>query len=370
MGRTLQELGARYLAVSSLDEAMELRENGITMPILILGHTPRDQVKTLIDYDITQAVSCRAKAVNYSNEARTYDRPLRIHIKVDTGMSRLGFLCAGKHFNDGVFGISQACDLPGLEAEGIFTHFAVSDEADDWCHDYTLEQFALFERVVQAVEDMRGQKFALRHCANSGAVADYPQTYMDMVRPGILLYGIGDIAERLGLRPVMTVKSAVQTIKHYSAGTRVSYGGTFTTVGKTRLGVLPYGYADGFPRALSNRCNVIALPKTLECTDGTTGGEKPASANYPVGVEKPAGGLAPVRGKICMDMCMIDLSDLPEVNVGDEVEIFGEHNSVNELAKIAGTIPYELVCNVSKRVPRYYYRAGKLIDKELLLRFE
>ncbi len=341
VGRTLQELGARYLAVSSLDEAMELRENGITMPLLILGHTPVDQVKTLIEYDITQAVSCKAKAKNYSEAARGEARPLRVHIKVDTGMSRLGYLCAGKHFDEGVAGIIDACNMPGLEAEGIFTHFAVADETDEWCEGYTLDQLRLFNRVISAVEAARGEKFALHHCANSGAVADYPQAYMDMVRPGILLYGIGDIAERLKLRPVMTVKTAVQTIKHYDSNTRVSYGGTYITQGRARLGVLAYGYADGFPRALSNKCSVY----TRE-------------------------GMAPVRGKICMDMCMIDLSDLPGVDVGCEVEIFGEHNSVNALAKTAGTIPYELVCNVSKRVPRYYYKGGELIDKELLLRFE
>ncbi len=341
VGHVLQELGARYLAVSSLDEAMELRENGISLPVLILGHTPLDQVKTLIEYDITQAVSCRAKAQNYSVAARRENKPLRVHIKVDTGMSRLGYLCAGSHFEKGIAGIIDACNMPGLEAEGIFTHFAVSDEEADWCKDYTLEQYELFCRVISAVESTRGKKFALHHCANSGAVVDYPQTYMDMVRPGILLYGIGDLAERMELRPVMTVKSAIQTIKHYEKNTRVSYGGTYITENRSRIGVLAYGYADGFPRILSNKCSVYAK-----------------------------GGMSPLRGKICMDMCMIDLSDLPNVDVGDEVEIFGENNSVNKLAKIADTIPYELVCNVSKRVPRYYYRQGKLIDKELLLRFE
>ena len=341
VGRTLQDLGARYLAVSSLDEAMELRENGITMPLLILGHTPLDQVKTLIEYNITQAVSCKAKAKNYSEAARGEQRPLKVHIKVDTGMSRLGYLCAKDHFAEGVAGIIDACNMPGLEPEGIFTHFAVADEAQDWCESYTLEQLHLFKRVITAVEAQRGEKFELHHCANSGAVVSYPQTYMDMVRPGILLYGIGSLAERLNLRPVMTVKTAVQTIKHYDKDTRVSYGGTYITQDRARLGVLAYGYADGFPRALSNKCSVY----TRE-------------------------GLAPVRGKICMDMCMIDLSALPGIDVGCEVEIFGEHNSVNALAKLAGTIPYELVCNVSKRVPRYYYKGGELIDKELLLRFE
>ena len=203
----LQELGADYLAVSSIDEAVELRLNDVTMPILILGHTPKEQVSRLIEYHITQAVSCEAKALEYSEEAVKCGGILKIHIKVDTGMSRLGYLCDGDYFETGVAGICHGCSLPGLDAEGIFTHFAVSDEPGEDCKKYTEHQFDLFMRVIEEVEKRLGRKFALRHCANTGAVARYPETFLDMVRPGLLLYGYGEFADELGLLPVMTLKT-------------------------------------------------------------------------------------------------------------------------------------------------------------------
>ena len=341
VSRVLEKLGADYLAVSSIDEAMELRHNGIAMPILILGHTPREQVKNLIDLHITQAVSCAAKAEEYSAEAVRCGGTLKVHIKVDTGMSRLGYLVSGDHFESGVEGICEACRLPGLEAEGIFTHFAVSDEPEDEeSRAYTKQQFALFTSVIEKAEEKLGRKFALRHCANTGAVAYWPEMMLDMVRPGLLLYGYGDGAQKLGLRPVMRLMTNISTIKIYEPGTSVSYGRIFKTQRTTHMGVVPYGYADGFFRCLSNRCSLMT-----------------------------AYGPAPQRGRICMDMCMIDLTDLPQVNVGDEVEIFGPHNPVEKLAELAGTIPYELTCAVSKRVPRVYVENGKETERELLLRF-
>ena len=339
VSRLLQELGADYLAVSSVDEAMELRKNGITMPVLILGHTPREQVDLMIENNIAQSVTCRAKAVEYSEEAVRCGGQLTVHIKVDTGMSRLGYLCAGRHFETGVQGICDACAMPGLKAEGIFTHFAVADEPDEAGDAYTAQQLDLFNAVIRAVEERRGEKFALHHCANTGATAGRRETYMDMVRPGLLLYGCGDYAAQLGLVPVMTLKTTVSTIKTYDEGTSVSYGRLYTTPCTTRMGVLPYGYADGFMRALSDRCTLM--------TDA---------------------GPAPQRGRICMDMSMVDLTDLPAVQVGDEVEIFGRRASVNDLAAAAGTIPYELVCAVSRRVPRVYMEHGAVIKRELLLR--
>lgn len=335
----LQELGADYLAVSSIDEALELRFNGITMPILILGHTPKEQVDRLICFNITQAVSCKAKAVEYSEEAVRYGGTLKIHIKVDTGMSRLGYLCDGDFFDGGVDGIVEACTLPGLNAEGIFTHFAVADEEGGEAKAYTEHQFHLFTDVVRAAEARWGQSFLLRHCANTGATARYPETHLDMVRPGLLLYGYGEYAKRLGLRPMMSLKTTISTIKIYPSGTRISYGGIYETTETTRIGVVPYGYADGFTRLLSNRYSLMT-----------------------------ADGSAPVRGKICMDMCMIDLSNAPNVDVGDEVEIFGNRNPVENMAQMAGTIPYELVCAVSKRVPRIFLNADEIVSKELLLR--
>lgn len=325
VSRLLQSEGADYLAVSCLDEAMELRNGGIRMPILILGHTHYEYVPTLINNDITQTVTCLAKAEEYSRIASVLGKKLKIHIKVDTGMSRLGFLCSGEHFDEGVDNIIRSCTMPGLEPEGIFTHFAVSDEPGEDNREYTFNQFELFKAVIHEAETRGGLQFAIRHCANTGATVSYPETYLDMVRPGLLLYGYGDSSGRFGLKPCMRLLSTVVTIKHYEPGTCVSYGRRFTTEKRTRMGVLGIGYADGLPRLASNKCEF--------------------SCKY---------GNAPQRGSICMDMCMIDLSELPDVDVGDEVEIFGENSDIQKLSDAAMTIPYELLCAVSKRVPRVY----------------
>ena len=333
----LELLGADYLAVSSLDEARELRQGGILAPILILGHTPPEMVPQLIAHNITQAVSAQAKAEAYSEAASACGGRLNVHIKVDTGMSRLGFLVRDGHFGSGVEAIARSCALPNLEAEGIFTHFSVADEDDAGSEAYTREQFELFNRVLDALS-AKGRTLALRHCANSGALARYPEMYLDMVRPGIALYGAGADRERLGLQPVMTLKSSVSTIKIFEPETDVSYGRTFRTAEKTRVGVLPIGYADGLFRGLSNRMAV-----------------------------RTASGPAPVLGRICMDMTMVDLTDLPDVHVGDEVEIFGGRQPVDELAAVLGTIPYELTCAVSRRVPRVYIQGGEVVERSLRL---
>lgn len=324
VSQLLQEEGADYLAVSCLDEALELRQGGITMPILILGHTPPEYTAQLINLDITQTVTCLAKALEYSAEASKMGRELKIHIKLDTGMSRLGYLCAGEHFDEGVKNVIDSCRLPGLVHEGIYTHFAVSDEDDEDSREYTRQQFKLFMDVVSAVEEHGGIRFSLRHCANSGAVVNYPETALDMVRPGLLLYGYGDKG-RLGLRPCMRLVTTVSTIKFYEPGTFISYGRRYVTDRRTRMGVLAIGYADGLFRAVSNKCAFAA-----------------------------GNGFAPQRGTICMDMCMVDLTELPEVDVGSQVELFGERCSIYQLSQAAGTIPYELLCSVSKRVPRVY----------------
>ena len=340
VSKLLETLGADYLAVSCLDEALELRDAGIKMPILILGHTPPRYVPILIENDITQTVTCEAKAIEFSDEAVKCGGTLRVHIALDTGMSRLGFLCDRHHFADGVKNVVSAVKMPNLDAEGVFTHFAVSDEPGEENERYTRAQFELFTRVIEAAESAGGFRFRIRHCANSGAVVHYPEMALDMVRPGILLYGCGDGAADLGLQPAMRLKTTVSTIKTYEAGTAVSYGRMFTTERTTRMGVLPYGYADGFFRSLSSRCTLMS-----------------------------ADGAVPQRGRICMDMCMVDLTDAPHVQVGDEIQIFGPENPVENLASIAGTIPYELLCAVSKRVPRLYLRGGKVVERELLLRF-
>ena len=325
VSRLLQEAGADYLAVSCLDEALELRRGGITMPILILGHTPYEYTGTLIEENITQTVTCLAKALEYSAEAVRLGKELKIHIKLDTGMSRLGFLCAGDYFEEGVDNVIRSCRLPGLNPEGVYTHFAVSDEPGEDCEDYTRAQFKLFMDVIDAVKSRGGVEFLIRHCANSGATVSYPEMALDMVRPGLLLYGYGDSTGKLGLLPCMRLVTTVSTIKFYEPGTSVSYGRRFTTQRRTRMGVLAIGYADGLPRLISNKCSFASK-----------------------------GGFAPQRGSICMDMCMVDLTELPQVDVGSEVELFGPANSIYKLSDAAQTIPYELLCAVSKRVPRVY----------------
>lgn len=330
VSRLLQEIGADYLAVSCLDEALELRNAGITMPILILGHTPPEYTGLLLENSITQTVTCLAKAEEYSQKATECGGTLTIHIKVDSGMSRLGFLCDdghfgyGAHFEDGVQNIIASCSLPNLDVEGIYTHFAVSDEADETSRNYTLNQFKLFMNIIKSVEETGNLHFKIRHCANSGAVVNYKEMALDMVRPGLLLYGYGD-GGKLGLRPCMSLITTVSTIKYYEEGTSVSYGRIYTTPRRTRMGVIPIGYADGLFRCLSDKCSF-------------------SSDHGPV----------PQRGRICMDMCMVDLTDLPEINLESRIEIFGENGNLEELSSLAGTIPYELLCSVSKRVPRVY----------------
>ncbi|MDY5082456.1 MAG: alanine racemase [Candidatus Limivicinus sp.] len=320
----LQKEGADYLAVSCLDEALELREWGISMPILILGHTLREYTETLIAQNLTQTVTCLAKAVEYSEECVRLGKQLNIHVKIDTGMSRLGFLCRGSHFDEGIENIVAACHMPGLVSEGVYTHFAESDCPGEEAEAYTRAQFDLFCRVIDAVKD-RGVTFEIRHCANTGAVVNYPEMALDMVRPGLLLYGYGGEGTDWDLRPCMRLVTTISTIKIYEAETGISYGLRYTTTGRERVGVLGIGYADGLPRIISNKCSFYV-----------------------------GNGYAPQRGSICMDMCMVDLSALPDVKVGDEVEIFGENNSILTLSEHAQTIPYELLCSVSKRVPRVY----------------
>ncbi|MCI2059178.1 MAG: alanine racemase [Oscillibacter sp.] len=329
VARKLESLGADYLAVSSLDEARELRREGIQMPVLILGHTPPSMVSELIRYGITQTVSAEAKAEEYSAAAQACGGTLRVHIKVDTGMSRLGFLVRGGHFEGGVRAIAYSCTLPGLEAEGIYTHFAAADEDGADSEAYTREQFAVFTRVLDALA-AAGWTFTIRHCSNSGAVRRYPEMALDMVRPGIALYGVGPDAAALGLQPVMSLKSAVSTIKIFDPGTCISYGRLYKTEDFTRIGVLPIGYADGLFRAVSNRWAMMTED-----------------------------GPAPIRGRICMDMCMVDLTGLPDVRVGDTVDVFGPGNPVEKMAQVVGTIPYELLCALSRRVPRLYFENGR-----------
>ena len=338
ISQMLQELGVGYLGVSSMDEACELRMGGIRSPIILLGITPANQAGLLRDFCLTQAVYSEKMAENLSTAALAAGGKVKVHIKLDTGMSRLGFLCDDAHFMETAEAICRIFTFPGLELEGIFTHFSVSDKQDIDCREYTMLQHQRFADMLQVLQ-ARGVTFRYRHCANSGATANYHQFSYDLFRPGILTYGIGPDAQKLGLKPVMTLKSVIGAEKEYPQGTDIGYGRTFRTDRPMRVGIIPVGYADGLHRSLSN-CWSIWTPY----------------------------GTAPIVGRICMDMCMVDLTDLPEVQEGMEVEIFGTHNSVDAAAEKAGTISYELTCNVSKRVPRVYFRDGKEYLQELLLR--
>ena len=338
VAKHLERLGAGYLAVSNLDECEELRVNGITLPILMLGFTPADQAGRILKNDMTQAVPNLAIAEAYSSAAVHAGGTMKVHIKLDTGMGRLGFQCDDAHFDASLCDILKILTLPGLDVEGVFTHFCVSDEAADECVEFTKIQHDRFLRMIDAVETQGNFRFRLHHCCNAGGIASYPEWAWDMVRCGIILYGTGDLAERMGMKPVMTVKTTVSTIKDFDPDTSISYGRQFFTTRPSRIAVLPIGYADGLFRALSGKLRVLT----------------------------PYGEAQQV-GRICMDMCMIDVTDLPQLKVGDEIEVFGEHQLIETAAKRCGTISYELLCAVSKRVPRYYYLGGKCVDRNLQL---
>ena len=338
VAKHLERLGAGYLAVSNLDECEELRVNGITLPILMLGFTPADQAGRILKNDMTQAVPNLAIAEAYSSAAVHAGGTMKVHIKLDTGMGRLGFQCDDAHFDASLRDILKILALPGLDVEGVFTHFCVSDEAADECVEFTKVQHNRFLRMIDAVETQGNFRFRLHHCCNAGGIASYPEWAWDMVRCGIILYGTGDLAERMGMKPVMTVKTTVSTIKDFDPDTSISYGRQFFTTRPSRIAVLPIGYADGLFRALSGKLRVLT----------------------------PYGEAQQV-GRICMDMCMIDVTDLPQLKVGDEIEVFGEHQLIETAAKQCGTISYELLCAVSKRVPRYYYLGGKCVDRNLQL---
>ena len=325
VARKLEQLGAEYLAVSCLDEAIQLREGAVKAPILILGHTAPAYAGELIHHHLTQTVSDWETAAALSQAAEQEGAPLKIHVKADTGMSRLGFLCDEGHLEGSAAEVAGVCALPGLEAEGIFTHFANADGDED----YTMLQLTRFLDTIKNLEG-KGVHFPLRHCAASAAVLNYPCTHLDMVRPGIALYGhYPDPAcqglDGPGLLPVMTLKTRVAAVRELPAGSSVSYGCTYTAQTDQRVAVLSVGYADGFSRLLSGRARVVI------------------------------GGVScPVLGRVCMDMCMVGVDQVPQVKPGDEVTLYGEGCPVEEDAGLAGTISYELLCAVSPRVPRIY----------------
>lgn len=325
VGKKLEELGADMLAVACVSEAEELRQGGISLPILCLGQTPVELAPLLVDLDVTQTVEDLETGKELSKAAQAAGKTLKIHVKLDTGMSRLGFLWRAGGDNSRLLeDIAALCALPGLEAEGLFTHFADADGSEA----YTMDQLTRFLDAKQALEE-RGIGFTIYHCGASAAVLHYPCTHMNMIRPGIALYGYYPAPELAGLdgpglEPVMEVKSRIAAVRKVPAGTCVSYGRTAVLKRDSRLAVVPIGYGDGYPRQLSNRAFM-----------------------------EIHGTLCPVVGRICMDMCMVDVTDLPEVKAGDVAVVYNGA-LLEQDAEMVGTIVYELLCDVSPRIPRVY----------------
>ncbi len=326
IARYLETIHCDYLGVACLDEAQELRNAGSKLPILILGTTPAEYADRLIKLNVTQTVGTLELAKEYSALISKLGEKLKIHIKLETGMGRQGFDVK----SGDVSGVISALELPGLEAEGVYTHLAVSDEPEK--DDYTRRQFEIFLASIEKIEKVSGKRFSIRHCANSGAMINYPEMYLDMVRPGLALYGMFPNGEKdkMDLVPAMELKSRIFAVSEHEAGDCISYGCTFTADKKMRAAILPIGYADGLHRILSGKIDVLIHGKRCRQI-----------------------------GRICMDMCMVDVSDIPDVKPGDIATIFGhdgqeESISAEELAEKAGTISYEMVCAVSQRVPRVY----------------
>ena len=333
----LRKQGVKWFGVSNLSEARALRKYGITEDILIFGITPVEYTSILSFNNITQAVFSLEYAHKLSKAAQEKGVSVNIHIKLDTGMGRIGFSTL-----DGIEQtadqVEEAVNLPGLKADGIFTHFAVSDEAKEESVQYTREQFERFMTLCQAMEQ-RGITFSLRHCCNSGAFLSYPEMQLDMVRPGNLIYGLYPSSDceqerKIDLRPAMTLRSMVSMVKTIAPERSVSYGRTYRSTEERVVATVPIGYADGYTRRLSNRARVLIH-----------------------------GQFAPQIGNVCMDQMMIDVTGIPNVQEGDVVTLFGEQDGallpVEELAQLTGTINYEVVSVVGRRVPRVYLENGR-----------
>ena len=320
----LEKAGVDCFAVSNLGEAMQLRELKIKAPILILGYTPVTAVKLLAENNISQCVYCSEYAQSLSNEAVKENVAVKIHIKLDTGMSRLGFDCR----NEKLVGIKEALaasQLPNFQFEGIFTHFAESDRTPDTEDGFTNLQYSRFKKGIEYFEN-QGISPPICHCCNSAATLKDTDKHLNLVRPGIILYGLSpntDLEPNPDLIPVMTLKSVVSMVKIIDKGDCVNYGRIYKAEKPTKIATVAAGYADGYPRLLSGKAHVLINGKR-----------------------------APIVGRICMDQLSVDVSEIEDIKIGDEVILFGKELSVDGLAKICSTINYEIVCNISPRVPR------------------
>ncbi|MBR5517658.1 MAG: alanine racemase [Clostridia bacterium] len=326
----LVQQGVDYLAVAFIDEAVEIRLCGFNQPILILGNTPKDTADQVVEYNITASVYNKETAQAISDEAVKQNKIAKIHIKIDTGMSRIGFLPT----DESIAEIMEVSKLPNIEIEGIFTHFACSDSEDESA---TLKQYDKFMWVVGELEK-QGLYIPVKHCCNSAAIVKYPNMHLDMVRAGIILYGMypSDIDYDIDLKPLMNFKTSVINVKTIEAGQSISYGATFTAKDTMKIATIAVGYADGYSRLLSNCGRVLVN-----------------------------GQFANIVGRICMDQCMIDVTNVHNINIGDEVILFGADENetlpIEELAVKLGTINYELPCIINNRVPRCYTKDNKRI---------
>ncbi|MGE5614576.1 MAG: alanine racemase [Bacillota bacterium] len=330
VSRALLECSASRFAVAIVEEAVQLRQAGINVPILVLGHTPEKHLEDIVKHDITQTVFTYEMAANLSKWAVSYGRKARIHVKLDTGMGRLGFFPC----REAAECIRAISNLPNIEIEAMYTHFPSADEKD---RSFTLSQIRKLVDFRKALEE-ENIRIPRIHAANSACIVDIDEGFLDFVRPGLLIYGLypanEGAREKLPLKPAMSLKSRIVFIKEMEAGMPVSYGRRFYTRRKSRIATIPVGYADGYSRSLSSGGRVIV-----------------------------GDSFAPIAGTICMDQFMIDITDIPGARTGDEVILIGRKGNLEitaeDLAEIRGTINYEVVCGIGKRVPRVYTRNGQ-----------
>lgn len=330
--RTLLENGADRLAVAVLQEGKQLRSRGVTVPILMLGAAMENDIEDIINFDITPNVFSYefAKAISYAAEQK--EKITKIHIKLDTGMSRIGYVVSDD--NSAIIDeIEKISKLPYIEIEGIFSHFSTSDEYDA---SYTKMQFDRFMNVINELIK-RNIHIPIKHICNSAGIMMYPEMHLDMVRPGVILYGLYPSDEvdksRLDLIPAMTLKSRITFVKEVEAGRGVSYGKEYITDKVTKIATVPIGYADGYLRKIAKQGKMIVN-----------------------------GAKVPIIGRICMDQCMIDVSDVHNIERGDEAIIFGREGiTIDDLASWLDTINYEVSCVIGKRIPRIYTKNGKAV---------